>query len=312
MKKLSIFLILVFLALPVYAELIDEVVATVNGEVITLSELERILVPVHKRYEQIYTGEELRKRKEYSREQLLEQLIENKLILQKAKDEGIGISEAFLEENLAEVKEKFGSEKEFVAALKDEGTDIEKYKEELEKQLIIRAMMERAVVSKAKPKPKEIIDYYSLHEKEFVKNAEVRISHILIKLGEDTKKLREEIDSIYAKLEKGEDFGELAKKYSQGPRAENGGDLGFISEGQLKPELEEVIKTIEVGKYSKIIETKQGYHIILVKDRKEERFLKLSEIWDGLEDKLFRQTLQIKHKEWVDQLKEKAHIEKKE
>lgn len=292
MNKIKIFLLLIlFISAPLYAVVVDKIVATVNGEPVTLSELEHILQPVYERYEQIAQGEELEQYKLRARRELLEQLIENKLILQKAKAEGVSMTEAGLEEQLAEIQEKFGSMEEFEKALEKEGLDIEQYKNELKEQITIRAMIEREVVPKARVSPKEVKAYYKEHQDEFQTSEEVHLQHILVK---DSRK---EIEEIYNQLQKGKD---LKDKWV---------DIGFIPRNRLKPELDRVVESLEVGQYSEIIETEVGYYIILLKDRKPPRLLQLEEVWDALEDKLFKIKLQQEHKKWINDLKSKAHIE---
>lgn len=308
-NKVLITLLITSLTVPLFAEMVNKLVATVNGEPIMFSELEQLLQPVYKQYEQVYEGQELERRKRFARKQLLDQLIENKVILQRAKEIGVEIKEALLEEQLAEVKEKFGSIEEFEEALKSEGINLEQYKEEFNKQLTIRAIIERDVVSKIKVRPQEVVTYFNNHQDEFVNPEEVRIAHLLINAKENPVEAREKAEEAYKQLQAGTDFTEITKKYSDGPRAEEGGDLGFIPISQLKPELVEVIAVLKDGEYSKIIETKNGYHIILLKNRQQSQDQKLSEIWDSLEDKLFRERLQEKHNEWIVSLKAKAHIQ---
>lgn len=294
MKKLIFLLLLMTVSL--YAEVVEKVVATVNGEPVTLSELERILQPVYKQFEQVYTGEELEFAKKRARQELLGQLIENKLVLQKAKEEGVQITEAGMEEELADIKEKFGSIEEFEKALENEGLTLEEYKKELTEQLTIRAMIEKEVVPKAKVGPDEVKEYYRTHKEEFTKPAKVHIGHILIK--DDERKIQD----IYNRLNKGEDFNELSSIYSEA------GDLGVISIDQLKPELREIVDSLKVGEYSRIIKTDIGWHIIKLIDREDAQEIPLSDVWDKIEDKLFRKKLSQEHKKWITRLKSKAHI----
>lgn len=307
-RLILVCLLLLSINFSLSAKVLNKVVATVNGEPIMLSDLEHLLQPVYKRYAQIYSGHELEKRKRYARRQLLDQLIENKIILQVAKEAGVEISEAILEEQLAEVKDKFGSIEEFEEALKSEGINLEEYKEDFNEQLTVRAMVEKEVISKVKVRPQEMVSYYAQHEDEFIEPEQIRIGHILIRGRDNQEAAKKYTRNVYEQLKAGGDFTALAKEYSQGPRAEDGGDLGFIPKGQLKPELEEVIASLKPGEYSKIIETKIGYHIILLKERTPAEEQQLSEVWDSLEDKLFRERVQEYHTEWMDSLKEKAHI----
>lgn len=294
MKKIVLFFLL--LSTPLYSAVVDKIIATVNGEPVTLSELERILQPVYKQYEQVYHGEELEEARRQARRGLLEQLIENKLILQRAKEEGLSMTEAAMEEELADIRDKFGSMEEFEKALEKEGLTLEKYKKDLSEQLTVKAMIEKNVVYKAKISPKEIEDYYDKHKDEFIKPRMVHIGHILVKDNE------KKIQNLYKQLEEGKDFSEMAGQYSEA------GDPGFIPLEQLKPELREIVDSLKVGEYSKIIKTDIGWHIIQLKGWKEAETIPLGKVWDELEDKLFRKKLNQEHKKWITVLKSKAHI----
>ena len=298
MKRLllTLFLIMVSLAFPVKAEVIDKIVATVNGEAITLSELERILKPVYQQGMQAYKGEELNRYQAAARRQLLEQLIENKLIMQQAKEEGLSISEAVMEEELADIKEKFGSFDEFEEALEKEGMTIERFKKDLTDQLTVRAMMEREIVHKAKVSPEEIKVYYSEHKEEFLKPEMVRIGHILISDNEEQAK------DVYRKLEEGAEFSELARQYSEA------GDPGLIPIDQLKPKLKEIVESLHIWEYSPIIKTEMGWHIIQLKEQQSPEIIPLSGAWDSLETFLFKQKMAQEHKKWVNNLKYKSHV----
>lgn len=299
-RKKILALIFLFFTFPSYAVLMDKILATVNGEPVTLSELEHLLQPVYRQYEQAYRGQELDAYKKRAREQMLEQLIENKLILQKSKKDGLQISEAAMEEEFADVKDKFGSMDEFKAALEKEGMTIEQYKKDLSEQLTVKGMIEKEVVPKAKVRPEEIEAYYKEHSDEFVKSSMVHIGHILIKA--DDKGGEKKIQDIYKQLTEGKNFDELAKQYSAAD------DPGFISINQLKPELKSIVETLNTGEYSKIIKTDIGWHILSVKEFKESETISLSDAWTGLENKLFMKKLGEEHKKWVSQLRAKAHV----
>lgn len=301
MKRIIFSFLLIAISSLSYSAVVDKILATVNGEPVTLSELERLLQPVYKQYEQIYKGDELEQYKADARDQLLEQLIENKLILQKAKKDGIEIKESAMEEELADIRDKFGSMDDFKAALEKEGMTLEQYKKDLAEQLTIKAMIERELVNKAKVRPEEIESYYNGSKGEFIRPELVRLGHILIK--GDRKDREQLIQDIYKQLTEGKDFSQLAEKYSDAE------DLGFIPVDQLKPELKELVESLKVGEYSKIIKTDIGWHIIRIVDKKPPETITLSAAWDDIENKIFMKKLNREHKKWVEILRQKAHIE---
>jgi len=296
MKRMFVVLFILFLSAMSRAEVVDKILATVNGEPVTMSELERLLFPVFKQAEQTYKGEELEAYKKEAQKQLLGQLIENKLVLQKAKKDGLAITEAAMEEELADIREKFGTMDEFKKALEKEGLTLEQYKKDLTDQLTVRAIIEREVVPKAKVSPEEIEQYYSEHSAEFSNPEMVSIGHILIKTDEKTAQ------DVYNQLQEGADFDELAKQYSEA------GEVGYVPVNKLKQELRDIVDSLDVGEYSKIIKTDIGWHIIKLKDRKPPEQLSISSVWTGIEDKLFRKKLAEEHEKWMSKIKEKAHI----
>jgi peptidyl-prolyl cis-trans isomerase C len=121
---------------------------------------------------------------------------------------------------------------------------------------------------------------------------------------------RTKIESLQTKLNKGEDFGALAKEYSEGPSGPKGGDLGFFGRGQMVKPFEETAFTMKPGQVSEMVETKFGYHIIMVTDRTPEGTLSYEEVRDRLEQYLKQQKVQESIAEYVETLKGKAKIER--
>jgi len=137
--------------------------------------------------------------------------------------------------------------------------------------------------SEVKITNKQVRDYYEENREIFRQEKEVRARHILFKLAqnaseEEEKKVREKASMVLEKARKGEDFPNLAKKYSEGPTAQKGGDLGFFSEGQMIKPFEEAAFKMKKGEISELVRTRFGYHIIKVEDVKEERQRNLDEV----------------------------------
>ena len=137
--------------------------------------------------------------------------------------------------------------------------------------------------SEVKITNKQVRDYYEENREIFRQEKEVRARHILFKLDqnaseEEEKKVREKASMVLEKARKGEDFPNLAKKYSEGPTAQKGGDLGFFSEGQMIKPFEEAAFKMKKGEISELVRTRFGYHIIKVEDVKEERQRTLDEV----------------------------------
>ncbi len=288
----------------------DRILARVNDDVVTLSDLEERLRPIIAKYESSYSGEELLENLAKAEKYWLNQLIENKLILQDAEKQGIEISPEQLEERVERIKSDFESELQFKVFLESQGMNIDQLKKSVEENMKIGISTMR-IRQKAKYKisPKEVAQYYEDHKKSFSEDGMVRASHILIRQKDNdaaTEKLAEE---VYSKLKNGGDFATLAREYSDGPHAEEGGDLGFFVAGQHIPEIDDVIKKLKVGELSKPFKSRLGYHILVVKQRKKSRVKPFSEAQSEIEDILLREKAKEIWDKWIAGLKEKAFIE---
>jgi len=223
------------------AEVVDQIIAEVNGEIITYSEIKRILDPIYVQYSKVYGGDELVSRIRQAREETLDQLIENKLILQEANSLGLEMTGNVVDEKIAEIKSRFKNEEDLLKVLKAEGTSYERFTDQVREQLLIKAFISKEVTSKVVVSPKEIEAYYASHEKSFSDKEKVHLYHIMIRKDPKNGLLSKETAAqIITTLElEDESFEELARNYSEGPSADKGGDLGFVYRGQLIKTLEE-------------------------------------------------------------------------
>lgn len=294
---------------PVKGEVIDQIVAEVNGEIITYSELKRLLDPIYAQYSKVYSGEDLISRIRAAREEALNQLIENKLILQEAKEIGLELNESAVEERLNEIKSRFPSEEVFLDTLKNEGTSYDSFVDRVRDQLMIKALIGREVTSKVIVSPKEIEEFYQAHKKAFSGSPKVHLFHIMVKKDPNNMFLSKETASqLYKKLKEGGSFEQLAKDYSEGPNADKGGDLGYVEQGQLIEPLSKAAFATNIGDISDVIESQGAYHILLVKDKIQPEIKPLTEVESNVQDAIFREKATKINDKWIASLKEKAYI----
>ena len=134
--------------------------------------------------------------------------------------------------------------------------------EDFKKITLVGVLLEKEIEAKAVVSDKDIKDYYEKHKEEFTPVSQLKASHILVKTEKEAKDIEE-------KLKKGEDFAKIAKKSSiDTASAKNGGDLGFFSKGQMVPEFEAAAVKLKKGEISEPVQTKFGYHIIKLTDKK--------------------------------------------
>jgi peptidyl-prolyl cis-trans isomerase C len=134
--------------------------------------------------------------------------------------------------------------------------------EDFKKITLVGLLLQKEIETKVKVSDQEVKDYYEKNKEKFAPVGQIKASHILVKTEEEAKKIIE-------RLKKGEDFAQLAKKYSiDTASAKNGGDLGYFSRGQMVPEFEAAASRLKPGEISEPVKTKFGYHIIKVTDKK--------------------------------------------
>ncbi|MCX8043279.1 MAG: peptidylprolyl isomerase [Desulfobacterota bacterium] len=310
---LSILICAAHIILPshVGAEVIDRILATVNGEIITQSELTRYKTML------FFGSPEKPMGKDVDR-QLLESLIERKLILQEAKKLEIEVKEKEIDAALSDILKRNNlTLAQLEAELNKQGLTLAAYRSLLHDEIMQSHVIGRQVHSKITITDKDVQDYYnqSMRQQE-KKGPRVRIQQILLLIPKDaTAKKITEIErtasSLRDRILAGEDFGALAAKYSQGAGAQQGGDLGYFYRGELMPELETAVFSLEPGQVSPVIKTELGFHIIKVIDRdaSESDNASLQDRSREIRGILYGIEFEKRVRDYLEGLKAKAYIE---
>jgi parvulin-like peptidyl-prolyl isomerase len=317
MRAVLLYLVIVifFKVMPAdSAEVVDKVVAIVNDEIITQSDVEKILAPLSAQYVTVYSKEEFPRKLAEAKRNIINKLIEDKLILAEAKNQKIEVSDEEVEAEIEKLKAQFSSPDEFETALFKQGLEIADLEKNYHNQIMIQKVINSQVKSKVVIKPTEITDYYYAHLDDFTKPQEVKVSHILIRIenGADAKDAYQRAQKVLDILDKGADFSQVARTYSDGPRANEGGNIGFVSRGQMIKEIDEVIFKLKVGELSGLIKTDLGYHIVKVEDIRPSALLDLTEVQSKIRDILFHKKIEKNFTEWLNKLKKNAFISIKE
>jgi parvulin-like peptidyl-prolyl isomerase len=323
MNKRFFFGILLVLFFPVYsvrAEVVDKIVAVVNDEPITQSELDIYLAPIYHQYKSVYFGEDFQEKMNDARLKLLNQLIEDKLVLQEAKKLGVTVSDSEIDEKLNELKSHFKSDEEFQNLLSQQGLTLKQMRKRFEDQIAIRKLHQYEIRSKVVISPKDVEAFFDAHKDEFKLPERVKLSTIMLRKkqqnlveGEKTAsssrdpqmKLAQE---ILQKLKKGESFEKLAKQYSEESHAAQGGDVGMVGRGDLIPEIEEAIFKLEKGGLSEVVESSVGFHIFRVEDKQPPKDRTLEEVREEIQGILYREKSRDRFEKWMNNLKNHAYI----
>ncbi|MFQ5801740.1 MAG: peptidylprolyl isomerase [Candidatus Methylomirabilales bacterium] len=295
--------------------LIDKVVAIVNDEVITLSQLQQEGKPLIQRMR-----DELRKQHrggelQITERQILDALILRQLQLQEAAKENIVVDQDQVTAAIEQIKNQNGirSDAEFAEALKQQNLTLEEFKTRVREQLVVDALLVRNVRTSVIVSEEEITQYYHEHADQFRQPASVRIRHILIRLPEkpspeNLTQARARAAKVLGQLKDGGDFAVIAAQYSDGAAAKDGGDLGVIRKGELHPALESVAFSLEPGSISDIVKTDAGLNIIKVEERTGGD-VPSDKVRQQIHQLLFNQKLVKRMNAYFEELKKKAYIE---
>jgi parvulin-like peptidyl-prolyl isomerase len=259
------------LAVPsaVRAEVVEEIVAWVNGQIITSSELERqeqaLMAEIYRRF----TGEELDEQMRILRKELLMEMIDNKILMSEA-------STMFDMEKLAEVlyenfRENFPDDEQLQQAMAQEGMTDEDLRQWLLEENAPQEVLINEVGARVSVSDKELREYYDEHKDQFVMPAEVTIREIVLLADSEAarEKRRAEAEEVRARAVAAEDFAAVARDVSEAGTAAEGGELGPLKHGELSEQLEALAFSLPVGEISELLEMPYGFHIIKIAPMEE-------------------------------------------
>lgn len=315
MKKFVVVpFVLVFLAvwaMQAQAEIVDRIVAIVNSEVITLSELNTQFEPFLDRIEKTYKGADKQRLIDETRRTVLNRMADQILVKQEAKRLGIIVKDDEINAMIADILKKRNiTMDEFKAMLARDGLSLESYKEEAKDHMMRARLASREVRSKIVVTEQDIGEYYKLHRQEYEGNMAVKLRQILILCpstapAEKKREVRAEMEFILARIKGGEKFEDLAAKYSPGL----GGEMGFVEKGSMLPAVEEVAFRLKVGEISDIIESPAGFHIIQLLDKRGAGIKSFQSVREEIIEEITREKSEKKFDEWIAELRKKSYIE---
>ncbi|NOZ86400.1 MAG: peptidylprolyl isomerase [Deltaproteobacteria bacterium] len=317
----KIFSAIIILVLPqiTYAsehneELIDKVIAVVEGEPILLSEMKNAMAPFMDNLKSISDPDKRAEKEQNLKELILDQLINKRLLNQQLKKLGIKVSDHEVDLAVKDILQRNNLDmSKLKSFLEQQGQSLKTYREQVRKQLARLKLINMKIKSQVKISDEDIENYIAQNISKG--QEEVHAQHILLTLPKNAseKEVQDTIKKakqIAALARKGENFTELAKKYSQGPSGPKGGDLGFFKKGQMVPAFEKAAFALKPGEISGPVRTAYGIHIIKVLERRQVANPDKSER-DKIKQKLFNIEVDKKLKAWLDEIKKKVQIEYK-
>ncbi len=296
---------------------IEEIVARVNNAIITRADLRRGQETMVNEVHQQSPGnaDAIIKDREKN---VLRDLIDQQLLLQKAQDLGI-TADVDLVKRLDEIRKQMGvsSMEDMEKVAQQQGVSFESFKQNLKNSIITQHVISREVGSHIQISQTDLQKYYETHRADLDRPEEVRLSEILISGSpSEGKDLDQAMAAAQAKagdllkqLRAGASFQELARNNSKGPTAAQGGDLGYFKRGMLAKELETKTFDLKPGEITDVIPTKQGFVILKVTEHNASGVPPLEKIQGQLQDMMYVERVQPALRTYLSKLREDAYID---
>ncbi len=294
----------------------EEIVVWVNSDIITLSDYNKSKDLLRKELQKALNGQELERVFAQQEKEILKSMIDDQLLVQKANELGITV-ETEVVKYLDRIRREFNVDnmEDLEKMMVQQGIDPVEFKANTKSQALKQMVLSREVYSHIQISTEEITKYYEAHKQDFDRPEEVRIREILIategKKDFDMGALQKKAQEVLQKAKTGDKFEELAAKYSDGPTAKEGGDLGFFPKGKMVKEIEDVAFTLRRGQVSDIIKTKYGLVIIKVEEKHEAGIQKMDVVMNEIRDRLFSEKAHPAIQAYLVKLRQKSYIQVK-
>ena len=315
-KSMRILLFLAMVALPGFhhaaGETLNRVVAIVNDDLVTLHEL-------NKKIQELtgLTPVELRGQNEVNyykvRSQILELLIDEKITRGKIQEMGIEVGQKEIDNAIEKMKsDNKWTQEDLVSRLQSEGLSLEKYRENMKGELERIRLVNLEVRSRILIREEMMTQYYEEHKNRFSGEVKVHLASIfLLPKNPDDEKESLEIEKkggdLLARLKGGEDFKDLARKFSQGPGAEDGGYLGVFQLDELNPGLKKILEVIPEGGFTDLIIMPKGVQIIMVVGKEGGKAKSFEDVEDAIYGILYQEEIDKRYNAWIKELRERSY-----
>src|SRR5580700_6370739 len=297
---------------------VEEIVARVNNEIITREDLEKARASLEGEVRDACprcTPEQVRDEAAAKDKDLLRDLIDQSLLTQRAKDAGINVDADVIKRlDSIRLQNKLPSMEALEAEVTKSGQDFEDFKGQLRDQLLTQELIRKEVGSKIIVSHEDIVKYYNDHKSEFVRPGTVVLREIFVstegKPDADLPALRKKAENLRDRvMNNGDDFGELAKRYSDSPTAQQSGELGAFQRSQLDAKIADKVFALNRNQMTEVMETKTGFEILQVRERYEAGEQPLEKVDPEISNKLYEQKMEPGMRAYLTTLREDSYLQ---
>jgi peptidyl-prolyl cis-trans isomerase SurA len=291
-------------------QVIEEIVAVVNDDVITLSDYRREYDARVQMLRSQFQGDEYEKQYQAMKAELLDGMITETLLLQLAREKQLNVSEQ-LKQQIDYVKKQnnLETDEDLRRALARQGLEWESWRKQFEETLLQQAVIYTEVERSISVEDSEVVAYYKDHKAEFIEPEEYKLGGMYVS-GED--RTPEDVEArktdILAKLDAGEDWGAVAAEASDPPTKDTKGDLGTFKKGELEKSLETAVAGLKVGERTPWLSIKNGWYLLRLAEKKDSRQLSFEEARKSIEEKIYNERRQKKTDAFLKDLRDKSYV----
>jgi peptidyl-prolyl cis-trans isomerase SurA len=296
---------------------VEEIIARINNEIITRSELDKARVAAEEDARQECQGkctpEQLRADIEDRQKNTLRDLIDQSLLVQRGKDMGINVEPDVIKKlDSLRQQNKIDSMEDLEKAVSAQGSNWEDFKNNIRNGILTQRVISNEVGSHINIGKEEVEKYYNEHKSEFVRPEQVALREIEVstegKKDEELPELKKKAETALKRVKDGEDFGEIAKRFSDSSTAKQGGFLGVYKRGELSKQLEDIVFKMKKNELTDVMDTKQGYLVLQVLERYEAGEQPLSKVENEIMDHLYSERMEPALRNYLKTLREQSYV----
>jgi len=296
------------------AEIIDRIVAIVNDDIITLSELDQAEAPYRDKIKSMnYQGDKERAMLFKVRQDILKRLIDDKLTDQEVKRSQITVSENEVNAAIERIKEaNYMTDEQLREGLKAQGMTMLAYRQTIKDQILRRRLVNLEVKSKVVITDEDIKAYYEKHKQGINADNKYHLWNLTMRVPplatEDQKQaIYRQMEDVRSRFMHGEAFNELVNAYKP-YRLVDGGDLGRFPYSGLAPKLQKAVEGLHAGDITQVIKTDAGFQLFYIKSIETLSEKPIADVSPEIQEKLYTEIVNRKFTEWLDELRTRSHI----
>jgi peptidyl-prolyl cis-trans isomerase SurA len=301
------------------AEILEQILVKVNGDIVTKTEFEaRQIAALRDRSDTITSDAELRKAIAEITPDLILDAVDELLLVQRGREMGYALGDEQYKQIVQNIRESnnLRDEAAFQAALKQEGLTEADLRRNLERQMLVSQVQRQDLMSKISISEEEVRAYYEAHRDEFTTPAEVTLREILIEVPVTDRGInvaqddeaRAKAEEVRARLVAGEPFPRLAADYSNAPSRANGGLIGPFKMTELAPQFQQRLQKLNVGDLTEVMRVQRGYQILKLESRTEAKVRTYEEAREDIRQRVMERRLDSERQRYLDRLREQATI----